>query len=183
MNENNTCMGGDPVLTMSNIAVEKAKKIVREYGERNADRLARDLGIIVLPRPFKHQKGAYKIIERNRFVFVKEDLDPIMRAIVLLHEIGHDALHRKEAIACGGFQEFTLFDMRDKRMEYEANMFAAEIALPDEDVLECISLGYDVRQIARDLNSDINLVALKTADLNRRGYHFRAQEHRCDFLK
>jgi len=104
------------VLTMSNIAVEKAKKIVREYGERNADRLARDLGIIVLPRPFKHQKGAYKIIERNRFVFIKEDLEPIMRAIVLLHEIGHDALHRKEAIACGGFQEFTLFDMRDKRI-------------------------------------------------------------------
>ena len=171
------------MLTMSNVAVEKAKKIVREHGERNADRLARDLGIIVLSRPFKHQKGAYKIIERNRFVFVKEDLDPIMRAIVLLHEIGHDALHRKEAIACGGFQEFTLFDMRDKRMEYEANMFAAEIALPDEDVLECISLGYDVRQIARELNSDINLVALKADTLISQGYRLRPQEHCNDFLK
>jgi len=176
-------MGGDPVLTMSDLAVEKAKKIVRRCGVRNADQLARDLGIVVLPRPFKQQKGAYKVIERNRFIFIKEDLDPIMHSIVLLHEIGHDALHRKEAIVCGGFQEFTLFDMRDKRMEYEANIFAAEIALPDEDVLECISMGYDVGQIARELNSDINLVALKTADLNRRGYHLREQEHRSDFLK
>ena len=37
----------------------------------------------------------------------------------MLHEIGHDALHREEAIKAGGFKEFNIFDMRQSRMEYE----------------------------------------------------------------
>ena len=106
-----------------------------------------------------------------------------MHDIVLLHEIGHDCLHRSEAIKVGGLKEFNIFDMGDQRMEYEANMFAAQIALPDDEVLEYIYTGYDVGQIARAMRSDINLVALKVAELNTRGYRFREQEHRSDFLK
>ena len=106
-----------------------------------------------------------------------------MHNIVLLHEIGHDCLHRAEAIEVGGFKEFNIFDMTDHRMEYEANIFTAQIALPDDDVLEYIYRGYDVGQIARAMRSDINLVALKVAELNTRGYRFREQEHRANFLK
>ena len=47
-----------------------------------------------MERPFAKQKGAYKVIERNRFIFIKKDLHPVMHDIVLLHEIGHDTLHR-----------------------------------------------------------------------------------------
>ena len=56
-----------------------------------------------------------------------------MEKIVLLHEIGHDTLHRDEATKVGGFKEFEIFDMKDSRMEYEANLFAAQISLPDAD--------------------------------------------------
>lgn len=164
-------------------AVRKAESIVRKCETRNADQIARELGLIVIPRNFTKQKGVYKVIERNRYIFIKADLHPVMHSIVLLHEIGHDVLHRAEAIKAGGFQEFNIFDMRDHRMEYEANMFAAQIALPDDDILELIYNGYDVGQIARAMESDINLVALKVAELNSRGYSFREQEHRSDFLK
>lgn len=58
--------------------------------------------------------------------------------------------------------------MADRAMEYEANMFAAQVALPDEEILEYIMRGCDVAQIAQLMHSDINLVALKTAELNRR---------------
>ena len=47
---------------------------------------------------------------------------------MLLHELGHDALHREEATKVGGFKEFEIFNMRDNRMEYEANLFAAQIS-------------------------------------------------------
>ena len=33
-------------------------------------------------------------------------------------------------------------------MEYEANIFATQIALPDDDFLELVEHGYDVQQIA-----------------------------------
>lgn len=106
-----------------------------------------------------------------------------MHDIVLLHEIGHDTLHQHAAVSTEGFQEFNIFDMGNRRMEYEANIFAAQISLPDDEILECIYQGYDVGQIARAMDSDINLVALKVAELNRQGYSSRSQEFRSDFLK
>lgn len=171
------------LLKNHNEAVRTADRLVRKYDTRNADQLAEALGLIVMPRAFKHQKGVYKVIERNRYIFIKQDLHPVMHNIVLLHEIGHDQLHRSAAIAAGGFQEFNLFNMADRAMEYEANMFAAQVALPDEEILEYIMRGCDVAQIAQLMHSDINLVALKTAELNRQGRRFRQPEHRCDFLK
>ena len=51
-------------------------------------------------------------------------------------------LHRKEAVKAGGFKEFNIFDMRDNRMEYEANVFAAQASLPDDTILEYILLFY-----------------------------------------
>ena len=117
-------------------AIQKANRVLRQCGTRNADRIARELGLIVMPRDFSRQKGAYMVIERNRYIFINKHLDPVMHDIVLLHEIGHDCLHRGEAIQVGGLQEFNIFDMRNQRMEYEANMFAAQIALPDDEILE-----------------------------------------------
>ena len=132
--------------------------------------------------PFNEQRGAYKVLMRNRFIFVKNDLHPVMENIVLLHELGHDALHREEATKVGGFKEFEIFNMRDNRMEYEANLFAAQISLSDEDFLELAERGYDTQQIARTLNSDINLVALKADTLISQSYRLRQQEHCNDFL-
>ena len=68
-------------------------------------------------------------------------------------------------------------------MEYEANLFAAQISLSDEDSLKLAERGYDTQQIARTLNSDINLVALKADTLISQGYQLCKREHRNDFLK
>ena len=102
---------------------------------------------------------------------------------MLLHELGHDTLHREEATQVGGFEEFNIFDIRDSRMEYEANIFATQIALPDDDFLDLAEQGYDVQQIAAALHSDVNLVALKADTLISQGYRLRPQEHRNDFLR
>ena len=163
--------------------VQKANHIVRLCGTRDPHKIADELGIEIIYCPFKSQRGAYKVIMRNRFMFVKEDLSPVMENIVLLHELGHDSLHREEATKVGGFKEFNIFDIRDSRMEYEANIFATQIALPDDDFLELAEQGYDVQQIARTMHSDVNLVALKADTLISQGYRLRPQEHRNDFLK
>ena len=104
-------------------------------------------------------------------------MHPVIEQIVLWHEIGHDVLHRQEAVSAGGFKEFNIFDMRENRMEYEANVFAAQASLPDDTIIEYIKQGYDIQ------HSDINLVALKVDTLNSQGYNFRKQEHRNDFLR
>lgn len=163
--------------------VKKANRLVNGLGTRNPHRMARELGIEIIPLEFKKQRGAYKVLMRNRFIFIKSDLHPVMENIVLLHEIGHDTLHRDEAIRAGGFKEFNIFDMRESRMEYEANIFASQISLPDDEILEYIDQGYDVQQIARAMCSDINLVALKTDTLIAQGYRLRQQKYHNRFLK
>lgn len=160
--------------------IRRADALVRSTGTRDPERIAEALGIIVKDVNFEKQKGLYKVILRNRFIFIKSDLSEVMRRIVLLHEIGHDQLHRHLDDV---FQEFQIFDMRGNVMEYEANLFAAQIALPDEEILEYIRSGYDAAQIAMATASDINLVALKVSELSRRGYAFRNVDHRSDFLK
>ncbi len=163
--------------------VHKANQIVKMCGTRDPHKIANELGIEIMYCPFNAQRGAYKVIMRNRFMFIKEDLPPVMENIVLLHELGHDSLHRDEATKVGGFKEFNIFDIRDSRMEYEANIFATQIALPDDDFLELAEQGYDVQQIARTMHSDVNLVALKADTLISQGYRLRPQEHNNDFLK
>lgn len=163
--------------------VRKANQIYRRCGTRDPYRIAQELGIQIMECPFSKQRGAYKVIKRNRFIFVRQDLHQVMKDIVIFHEIGHDVLHRNEATKVGGFQEFEIFNMRDNRMEYEANVFASQLALDESDFLDYCERGYDVQQIARAMNSDINLVALKVDTLISQGYRLRPQEHRNDFLK
>ena len=160
--------------------IRAAEGIVQRFETRNPDRIAGDLGIRIMECPLGNLKGMYKIIERNRVIFLNSNLEEVMRGIVLLHEIGHDQLHRREAEV---FQEFNLFDMAANQMEYEANLFAAQIALPDEEILEYVHQGYTDAQIAQIMRSDINLVALKISELARRGHQLRVPEHKRNFLE
>lgn len=169
--------------TKTSQIAEQANRLIRAYGTSDPYRLADALGVEILVRNFRQQRGAYKIILRNPFVFLKADLDPVMERIVLCHELGHHILHRDEAERRGGFREFNIFDMRSDRMEYEANVFASQLTLPDGEVLNHIENGYDIQQIAAAMGSDINLVALKIDTLIAQGYRLRRQTHSDVFLK
>ena len=162
--------------------VRRADALVRWCGSRDPKRVARELGIEILPRGFSAQKGAYKVIMRVPFIFIKSDLDPVMENIVLAHELGHHVLHRREAESAGGFQEYDIFNMRHNRMEYEANVFASQLTLPDEEILEYIQQGMDIGEVARAMGTDVNLVALKADTLIAEGRALRRQEHDTDFL-
>lgn len=155
--------------------VKIVNKLIDRCGTRDPYKVAKELGINVIYRNFDKQRGAYKVILKNRFVFLKNGMHPVVEQIVLWHEIGHDILHRQEAVAVGGFKEFNIFDMRENRMEYEANIFASQASLPDDTILEYIENGYDIQQIARAMCSDINLIALKVDTLIAQGYQLRKQ--------
>lgn len=160
--------------------VAAADELLKDAGTGDPHALASFLGIEVRPIPFKKQKGVYKLISGQPYIFIKEDLDEVSYKMVLLHEIGHDMLHRD---AAGVFFDQTLFDTQNSRMEYEANLFAAHILITDEDVLECVGREMDISQAAGYLRVDSNLLGLKISDMIRRGYDFRRQESRSDFLK
>ena len=91
--------------------VKIVNKLIDRCGTRDPYKVAKELGINIIYRNFDKQRGAYKVILKNRFVFLKNGMHPVVEQIVLWHEIGHDVLHRQEAVAVGGFKEFNIFDM------------------------------------------------------------------------
>lgn len=157
--------------------------LVKRFNTRDPFEIAKGLGIKVLfVDGLGSLKGMYRVIKRNRFIFLNSGMSDQMQRIVCAHELGHDQLHRHLA-KNGALQEFMLYDMSTKP-EYEANMVAAEILLDSSEVLDYIyNYDYTVEQIATAMSSDINLVALKVAELNCQGYGLVRQEHRSDFLK
>lgn len=123
--------------------------LVRRCGTRDPFRIARELGIEVLfCEDFGPLKGMYRVIKRNRFIFINKDLSSHMQTIVCAHEIGHDRLHRNMAMN-DAIHEFMLYDMATKP-EYEANIVAAEILLDTDTIIEYIyDYGFTSEQIAR----------------------------------
>lgn len=157
--------------------------LVKRFGTRDPFQIAKALGIEVLYcEDFGSLKGMYRVIKRNRFIFLNKDLNERMQRIVCAHELGHDQLHRKMA-QTNALHEFMLYDMTT-RPEYEANIVAAGILIDTDELLDYVyNYRYSAEQIARAMDTDINLVALKIAHLTELGYDFRPVDHRSDFLR
>jgi len=176
----NSLEGGDSMhLNSFDYIIKVADDIVKEHGTRSADALAAALDITIIEESFRRQKGAYLLIEDLPYIILNNNLSDELRNIVILHEIGHHLLHRDLANA---FHETTLFDMSCHNMEYEANLFAAQVMLPDNETTEYIKQGYSIKQIAAVMNTDPNLVALKATDLNRRGLALKIPDFKKNFL-
>ena len=86
----------------------------------------------------------------------------------MAHELGHDKLHRPVIKEQGCFQEFELYNLRNI-YEYEANVFAAHILLDDDQVLYLARGGVPIDIMAKELNTHINLLLVKLAELARMG--------------
>jgi len=148
----------------------KANSIVKKLGTRNPFVIADELGIKVYFHEFQNLLGMYRIILRQRSVFLNSNLDHHWRQMVLAHEIGHDIYHRD--LGENGLKEFTLFKSINNA-EYTANTFAAHLLLDNDSVLEYANEGFDPSQIASTLNTETNLVLIKICEMNRMGYNFK----------
>ena len=66
---------------------EVGERLVRRCGTRDPFEIARQLGVEVLfCDGFNSMKGMYRVIKRNRFIFINRDLTPQMQRIVCAHE-------------------------------------------------------------------------------------------------
>ena len=162
---------------------KKANSLVQMHGTRNTIKLAQASGVEVIQVDyFNDLLGMYVYRWKHRAMFLNDRMDEYLMQRVAGHELGHDAYHRE--LAKGeGMKEFELFRMQSST-EYEANAFAAHLLIDTDECLDYVRNGYDVVQIAKAMNSEINLMLIKLQELNRLGYHLRIPfEPRSDFFK
>lgn len=165
---------------MNDYIQKQVAALIRRFGTRDPFEIAAQTGLNVVFWDIGKLKGMYKIVRRNRFAAINETLDERTSRLVLAHELGHDVLHRELAQG-SGMPELTLCSMKTPT-EYEANLFAAELLLDDEEITALAAEGYCTDGIAKALGIDSNLVNIKLFSMNMRGYSFNVPDYKSDFL-
>ena len=162
----------------------KAAQIIKRCGTRDTLEIADDLGIYVhYLDDLSELLGMYTYRHKERHILLNANMEELVTQMVCGHEIGHDILHREQAKAGMGLQEFTLFDMRNE-MEYEANAFAAHLRIGDDELIDLMRSRYDVVQISAALGVNVNLTLIKLNELNRMGWNLNLPYlPKSDFLK
>lgn len=151
---------------------KKTQTLIKKSCTNNPFQIASDNNIMVrTSTDFKELKGLYTIIKRKRIIILNGNLSYEEQKLVCAHEIGHDFMHRDFA-RNKVLHEYVLYDMKAKT-EYEANMFAADIMISDEDIIElACNCEYSISQIANALNTNADIVGIKISNMNSRGFNF-----------
>jgi Zn-dependent peptidase ImmA (M78 family) len=146
-------------------------KLKKKYPNYTLSEVCAEKGITVVFRPMGTQQGACKgfFFRRCRlsYMVVNCDLSELVQKIIIAHELAHSVLHR-DAPQLTAFHEVSLFDDTQK-MEYEANIFAAEYLLDDERVFEVLNDDLSFSGAAAALSVPIELLDFKWRAMKRRG--------------
>lgn len=138
----------------------QAKKLVHKYRTRNPFELAEALNITIKFYDFKELKGFYTYYKRNRYIGINQNLCKIEQTLCCAHEIGHDQLHRHLTYYMKDYNFFT-----NSRAEYQANLMAAHILIPDDLLDKYSNTNFTIEQIAAQENLYPDLIRLKFKDL------------------
>lgn len=123
---------------------KKANTLVRKYGTRNPFEIAKHMNLILVTIPLAGKtRGFYQFFQRNNLIYIDESLPENEQMFVLAHELGHMLLHKRiNAIFLDSRTHLKTY-----KYEKEANMFAAELLIPDSLIMD--NPGYTKSQLAR----------------------------------
>ena len=133
-----------------------AQHMMKKYKTNNPFELAEYLKIKIMYEYLgKHTRGFYQLCPKVKIIHINNELESETRIIVCAHELGHAVLHPKVNIMF--VQNHTL--CVKKKFEREANIFAAELLIPNGLLLE--NPEYSVDQIAALHNIPLDLLKHK----------------------
>lgn len=124
-----------------------------------------DLGLTI--------KAYYFYQSRIKNIVINSRAGEIIQKVLCAHELGHAILHTDLA-TMKGFHELELFD-NTSVTEYEANLFAAELIIPDDDLFELLNdKDKSFFGISQELCIPSELLDFKFRILKNKGYHMEA---------
>jgi Zn-dependent peptidase ImmA (M78 family) len=164
--------------------IDLVERLTQRYKTRDPYELCDALGVRIRYKDLGQDIKAYYFYHsRIRNIVLNNRISKTVQRILVAHELGHDRLH-KEIAMMQGFQEFELFDMA-RPAEYEANIFAAEMLIDDDELLELLNDEYSsFFGVARQLYVPADLLDFKFRVLKTKGYRIEPfyMSH-GDFLK
>jgi len=159
-------------------------KLVKKYDTRDPFQLCRELKITIRYKDLdKYMKAYFFYQSRIKSIIINNNVADVLHPLLYAHELGHAILHCELAMM-NSFQEIELFDATQPA-EYEANLFAAELIIPDEELLEL--LNDDSKSffgVASELYVPAELLDFKFRVLKNKGYRIEPPLYsQANFLK
>ena len=143
----------------------------KEHPNTDPFELVRAMGFLLLFQSMGKAKNACKgfcmMQDGQTSITINSDLPGMIQKIICAHELGHAVLH-SQTPGMEAFHDFALFDDVSST-EYEANVFAAELLLKDEDVFELLNEDMSFFGVASTLRIPPELLDFKFRVLKRKG--------------
>ena len=150
---------------------DSVKAIIKKYQENDPIRLCRYMDIVLLSKPLGTGENSIKgfFFEQSRIksIIYNNDMSDIFQRIVIAHELGHAVLHSNKGVRT--FHDVTVFN-QSSILEKEANLFAAELLLDDEEVIDILNDDYTFFEAASMLYVPIELLDFKFRIMKWKGY-------------
>lgn len=106
-----------------------AHDLVKYHGTNNPFQIAKERGIHIIFEDLGSICGYYHYYHRVQLIHINHNLDEPLQRFVCAHELGHAIQHK--TLNTAYLSKHTLFSTN--RLEVEANTFAVELLLPDEE--------------------------------------------------
>jgi Zn-dependent peptidase ImmA (M78 family) len=151
-----------------NQIIKKAEEMKKEYETENPFELGKELGINIEFYSMGNRKTSIKgfYVKDLNVIVINSDLSEREQQIICYHEIGHYICNCEEAISFFPRAE----NIECRICENEANFFATEFMLPDEDVLSRLKEVHTIYTIASELCVPVEFLLLKLHLLKNKGY-------------
>lgn len=131
---------------------QKIDKLVKKNMTRDPFELAKALGINIFYYPFSKIKGMIITVFEKKIIIINSSLSENLQRVVLAHELGHYTLSPSGS----GYFFITQNTLMESKIEYEANRFAAELLVGDEEPIE----GETIEQYANRLGVPLDMIRL-----------------------
>lgn len=116
------------------------RRLIHRHQTRDPFELAFLTGREIVTQPLVGVRGFYQYFMRNHIIYLDDALNDVNRKFVCAHELAHSFLHRDiNAIYLDSRTYFTTH-----KYEIQADRFAAELLISDEEAREYAALPVEV---------------------------------------
>lgn len=169
---------------MRDYIAHRVKELVEKHGVRDPFALCDCLDIEILWKSMCEEiKGYFFMYDGVKIIVINSELDDFMKKMVCAHELGHAILHEHIADREHFTVDFAVYDLSAKP-EFQANLFAGELLVQDEDVLEQLAIYDNYFDVANELSISPELLDFKIRMMQAKGHPLPDFVNcRGDFLK
>lgn len=151
-----------------------AEKAARKFHTRDPFVLLDDLNVVIV---FSDEysrnglKGYCTVMNRIPYVVINNKLQYDDQLVVASHECGHIIVHSSD-LRIRAFKDSSIYNGTGRK-EREANLFAADFRITDNDVLSLIADDNNLFSIASSLCVPYEFFAFKLYSMIERGHKLR----------